>query len=100
MISTYVAGIPELVQPGVTGWLVPAGAVGPLVDAMAEALTAEPPVLEEMGRAGAKRVAEQHNVYTEAGKLVELFSQRDSILPRENHDAKPATTQRDIMIAS
>lgn len=100
VISTYVAGIPELVQPGVTGWLVPAGAVGPLVDAMAEALTAEPPVLEAMGRAGAKRVAEQHNVYTEVGKLVELFSKRDSILPRENHDAKPATTQRDIMTAS
>ena len=25
VISTYVAGIPELVQPDVNGWLVPAG---------------------------------------------------------------------------
>ena len=39
VISTYIAGIPELVEPGVNGWLVPAGAVEPLVDAMAEALT-------------------------------------------------------------
>ena len=25
VISTYIAGIPELVQPGVNGWLVPPG---------------------------------------------------------------------------
>ena len=45
VISTYIAGIPELVEPGVNGWLVPAGAVEPLVDAMAEVLTADPPSL-------------------------------------------------------
>ena len=68
VISTYIAAHPELIESGVNGWLVPAGAVGPLVDAMAEVLTAEPLTLEEMGRAGAKRVAEQHNVYTEVAQ--------------------------------
>ena len=53
VISTYIAGIPELVQPGVNGWLVPAGALEPLVEPMAEALTAAPSKLERMGRAGA-----------------------------------------------
>ena len=53
VISTYIAAHPELIEPGVNGWLVPAGAVEPLVDAMAEALTAEPAELERMGRAGA-----------------------------------------------
>ena len=91
VISTYIAAHPELIETGVNGWLVPAGAVEPLVDAMAEVLTAETPILEAMGRAGAKRVAEQHNVYTEVGKLVELFSQRDPCLPRETYDAKSAT---------
>ena len=38
VISTFIAGHPELVEPGVNGWLVPAGAVEPLVDAMAAAL--------------------------------------------------------------
>src|SRR5258708_27920486 len=33
-ISTFVAGIPELVRPGEDGWLVPAGDVEALVDPM------------------------------------------------------------------
>ena len=53
VISTFIAGHSELVEPGVNGWLVPAGAVEPLVDAMAEALSADPGELERMGRAGA-----------------------------------------------
>ena len=100
VISTYIAAHPELIESGVNGWLVPAGAVEPLVNAMAEALTAEPQVLEEMGRAGAKRVMTQHNVYTEVGKLIKLFSQGDSILPQESDEARPSTTQQDVMVAS
>ena len=73
VISTYIAGHPELIEVGVNGWLVPAGAVEPLVDAMAEVLTAEPAVLEKMGQAGAKRVAEQHDFCKEARRLIELF---------------------------
>ena len=53
VITTYVAGHPELIEPGLNGWLVPAGMVEPLVDAMADALTADPAELEQMGRAGA-----------------------------------------------
>lgn len=74
VISTYIAGIPELVDPGVTGWLVPAGALEPLVAAMKAALTAQPADLERLGQTGAARVAKQHNAHTEAGKLAALFS--------------------------
>ncbi len=73
VVTTYIAGHPELIEVGVNGWLVPAGAVEPLVDAMAEVLKAEPAVLEKMGQAGAQRVAEQHDFYREARKLIELF---------------------------
>ena len=73
VISTYIAGIPELVQPGVSGWLIPAGATKPLVDVMAEVLTADPAELKRMGRAGAARVVEQHNITTQAAKLANLF---------------------------
>ncbi len=73
VISTYIAGIPELVQPGVNGWLVSPGAVAPLADAMAAVLRADPSQLEAMGRAGAARVAERHDVRTEARKLLDLF---------------------------
>ena len=73
VISTYVAGIPELVTPGLSGWLVPAGSVDELADAMREALTASTERLEEMGRAGAVRVAQHHDAALEAARLARLF---------------------------
>ena len=84
VISTYIAGIPELVEPGRHGWLVPAGAVEPLAAAMAAALTAETVELETMGRAGAARVAERHNVNNEAKKLAELIADLAAIPSVEN----------------
>jgi len=76
VISTYVAGIPELVEPGVCGWLAPAGALEPLVAAMKSALETPVAELEEMGQRGAKRVAQQHSSATEGAKLAALFRQQ------------------------
>jgi glycosyltransferase involved in cell wall biosynthesis len=73
VITTYVAGIPELVESGVCGWLVPAGGVQELADAMRQILLADPKDLEQMGEAGMKRVAQNHNANTEARKLAQLF---------------------------
>jgi glycosyltransferase involved in cell wall biosynthesis len=73
VISTYIAGIPELVIPRENGWLVPAGALDELVAAMREALTASPEELQAMGRRGARRVATQHDALAEATKLARLF---------------------------
>jgi colanic acid/amylovoran biosynthesis glycosyltransferase len=87
VISTCIAGIPELVEPGRHGWLVPAGAVEPLAAAMAAALTAETVDLETMGRAGAARVVEQHNVKNESKKLAELIAGLASIPNARTGDA-------------
>jgi glycosyltransferase involved in cell wall biosynthesis len=73
VISTYVAGIPELVRPGETGWLVPAGDVDELVAAMIQMLDAPLDQLERMGQAGAARVARDHDIRTEVGKLLDLI---------------------------
>jgi glycosyltransferase involved in cell wall biosynthesis len=73
VVSTYVAGIPELVQNGVHGWLVPAGDVEQLTDAIRELLTTSPDRLVAMGKAGAARVAERHDAGREAGRLADLF---------------------------
>ena len=83
VISTYIAGIPELVTSRTCGWLVPAGAIDALTAAMAEALTADPAELEEMGRAGRALVAREHDAHAEAKKLAALFSTRR----RPQHDA-------------
>ena len=73
IISTYVAGIPELVQPGKHGWLVPAGDVEALVQAMKACLDAPREVLQSMGNAAHERVFIRHNIDTEAAKLEKLF---------------------------
>ena len=73
VISTYVAGIPELVEQGKSGWLVPAGDEAALADAMRAALAAPAETLNAMGAAGRAHVLEQHDALKEAAKLVVLF---------------------------
>jgi colanic acid/amylovoran biosynthesis glycosyltransferase len=73
VISTYVAGIPELVEDRVCGWLVTPGAVEGLARAMAEALDASDEQLETMGRAGAARVSAMHKIENSVAALARLF---------------------------
>lgn len=75
VITTYVAGSPELVQEGETGWLVPAGDVGALVTAMLELADTPHDTLVQMGQAGRARVLLRHDSEVEAGKLAEQFRQ-------------------------
>jgi colanic acid/amylovoran biosynthesis glycosyltransferase len=74
VVSTYIAGIPELVQDGVNGWLVPAGDPTALARALAAGLATPADRLAEMGRAGAGAVAAGHDARREAVTLVDLFS--------------------------
>lgn len=74
VISTYVAGIPELIEPNICGWLVPPGSVDDLTEVMRIVLHKPLEELEKMGQDGAMRVAQQHNAVTEASKLADLFS--------------------------
>ncbi len=78
VISTYVAGIPELVRPGISGWLVPAGSVDLLVDAICELLDAPIKQLETLGTAGREAVKDQHRAKTEAAKIAALFPEAQS----------------------
>jgi colanic acid/amylovoran biosynthesis glycosyltransferase len=73
VITTFVAGIPELVVPGEHGWLVPAGDVEALASAMQACLDAAPEEITRMGKAARERVLERHDVDREAGKLIGLF---------------------------
>lgn len=76
VVSTYVAGIPEMVRPGESGWLVPAGDVAALARALQEAVGASDAKLDEMGRAGRKYIQESHNSISEAMKLKNLFERK------------------------
>ncbi len=72
-VSTFVAGIPELVEPGKNGWLVPAGAVAPLAAAIRAVLAATPAELARMGEHGRGRVREMHDIDRIAPGLAALF---------------------------
>lgn len=73
VISTYVAGIPELVRHGQDGWLFPAGDVQALAQVMAQCVQAPSGHLQTMGEAARQRVLQRHDVDVEVGKLLNLF---------------------------
>lgn len=73
VVTTYVAGIPELVEPGRCGWLVPAGSVEHLVQALREVLDASPEQLRALGEEGRRRVLAQHDLGHIAEQLADLL---------------------------
>jgi colanic acid/amylovoran biosynthesis glycosyltransferase len=77
VISTAIAGIPELVDDS-CGWLIPAGSEEALVDAMAAVLDARPEELSAKGAAGRQRVMEMHDADENARLLVKGISERNS----------------------
>ena len=74
VVATFVAGIPELVETGTNGWLVPAGDVDALVGAMRTCLETSLEKLATMGVAARARVAARHDVNREAARLAQLFA--------------------------
>lgn len=80
VIASRIAGTPELVENGVSGWLVEAGSIDSLTNALREALSAEPERLTQMGLNGRRLVQERHDAAREAGKLLSLM--REDARPR------------------
>ena len=72
VVTTQITGIPELVDAEV-GWIVPAGDVPALQDAVAQALSADTATLAALGEAGRARVSQAHNQTQNAARLRVLF---------------------------
>jgi len=73
VVSTTIAGIPELIVSGTHGWLVSAGDVQALADAMLECLATDDVRLQQMAEAARIRVLARHDADTEATRLLRLF---------------------------
>ena len=73
VVSTFIAGIPELVQPGRTGWIIPAGDVPALAETLKEVIATDVETLTQMGEMGQARARDRHLIDTEAAKLKALF---------------------------
>jgi glycosyltransferase involved in cell wall biosynthesis len=79
VIAPYLAGIPELVVSGESGWLYPPGDVIGLKEAMKACLTATPDTLATLGNRARDRVWSYHDADVEAGKLLDLINRSASV---------------------
>jgi glycosyltransferase involved in cell wall biosynthesis len=75
VITTGIAGIPELVQPD-CGWLVLPGSENDLADAMLEALHATPEELAIKAQIGRERVRRMHDSDRNAAMLIDAVARR------------------------
>lgn len=76
-LTTYIGGIPELVEDKVCGWLIPAGSVDALVSAMAEVLRTPVDDRAAMAREGRARVLASHDTRTAVEPLLNEFRRTD-----------------------
>jgi glycosyltransferase involved in cell wall biosynthesis len=72
VVATRINGIPELVEDGVSGLLVPPGEEEALAQAILD-LAADPGRAARMGAAGRARVAADFAIDTEAARLARLL---------------------------
>ena len=73
-VSTYIAGIPELITDGVEGLLVPASDAEALAGAIRRLLD-DGSLRQELGRRGRMRVLATYNLQGNVAHLGELFRQ-------------------------
>jgi glycosyltransferase involved in cell wall biosynthesis len=73
VVATRIAGVPELVDDGVSGFLVPPGEPLTLAEKI-ELLLDEPATRNHFGAAGRKKVEREFNIATEAEKLCRILT--------------------------
>lgn len=81
VLTTWIAGIPELVRDGIDGWLFPAGCVDSLASAMEDCLSRPVESLWVMGDAARERVLQRHSI---EGLVVTL----SAVFGHESEDVK------------
>lgn len=74
-VATYVAGVPELIQDGVNGLLVPASDVDALRCALAR-LVDDPALRCRLGKAARERILDQFDLLKNVDLLAEIFTRR------------------------
>ncbi len=73
VVTTRIAGVPELVEDGESGILVAPGDVADLRDAL-QKIMSDPDLRQSMGRAGCAKVTAEFNIATEAAWLSDILT--------------------------
>lgn len=71
VLTTYIAGIPELVVDGENGFLIPSGSRPRIAEALHRVMSTPVAELDAMGRKGQEAVRKQHYTPVETAKLAE-----------------------------
>ncbi|HET6249238.1 MAG TPA: glycosyltransferase family 4 protein [Tepidisphaeraceae bacterium] len=74
VVAPQIAGIPELVENNVSGFLVPPGDAAALAERIG-ALLKDADLRRRFGTAGRAKVEAEFNIQTEAGRLVRILTQ-------------------------
>ncbi|MDJ0615302.1 MAG: glycosyltransferase [Calothrix sp. MO_192.B10] len=77
VISSCIAGVPELIEHGNCGWLITPGSLEDLTATMGKVLQLPVKKLQQMGQTGNELVAQRHNIAVETGKLAALFQSNE-----------------------
>jgi glycosyltransferase involved in cell wall biosynthesis len=96
VVATQIAGIPELVDDGVSGFLVPPGDPIALAEKV-DRLLRDGNLRREFGRAGSEKVTRDFNLLTEAEKLCQILTTAvagPSAVAFSSEKAAPAGTSR------
>ncbi len=76
VIASQVAGVPELVNDGVHGFITPPGDLHTLAHRL-NALLSDPRQCERMGSSAREKIETEYNIDLEADRLLQLFSSGD-----------------------
>ena len=82
VIASRVAGVPELVEDGESGFLVPPGDMFTLA-ARIDTLLADPDLRRAMGESGRKKVVAEYDVAREAEKLLQSFCRKHNTTSKD-----------------
>jgi colanic acid/amylovoran biosynthesis glycosyltransferase len=80
VVITRIMGVPELVDDGVEGLLIPPGRVDALTEAL-ERLVRDPEQRRRMGRAGRQRIARQYEIGFWARRMRAVLEAELGVLP-------------------
>lgn len=86
-VSTYVSGIPELIEDGVSGLLVPEKDASALADTLQRLLEDER-LRFRLGKNGRQRIINEFNIDKSVGRLASLFEKYVS------DDGRPISSSR------